>query len=155
MVHSVLSNICHDLGWKLIWLTIKILSVFPFFHLWPLTIFSFLCNDARMVVWSILKSDKAWSRLSEDYIILQNIKVNFILGKLYGHICIGSHIQRLELHIRSIMQEAQACQIFTSLARVTWGTLAHVVVRTWQYHTHAVLAVVLLSVILFLLTCLR
>ena len=79
MVHPVLSNICHDLGWKLIWLTIKILSVFPLFHLWPLTIFSFLCNDARMVVWSILKSDKAWSLLSEDYIILQNIKVNFYL----------------------------------------------------------------------------
>ena len=84
MVHSVLSNICHDLGWKLIWLTIKILSVFPFFHLWPLTIFSFLCNDARMVVWSFLKSDNAWSRLSEDYIILQKMKVN-MLFVLFGY----------------------------------------------------------------------
>ena len=77
--------------------------------------------------------------------VVEEDTVLLLRGEGDGHIGGGLHVERLQLHVGGVVEEAQAGQVLAPLAAVAGGALAHVVVGPRLVHADPVLAVVLLT----------
>ena len=77
--------------------------------------------------------------------VVEEHSILLLRGEGDGHIGRGLHVQRLELHIGGVMEEAEAGQVLAPLAAVARGTFAHIVISPWLIHADPVLAVMLLT----------
>ena len=77
--------------------------------------------------------------------IVQQDAILLLCGEGDRHIGGGLHVQGLELHVRGVVEEAQAGQVLAPLAAVPGSALAHIVIGAGLVHTDPVLAVVLLT----------
>ena len=77
--------------------------------------------------------------------VVEEHAVLLLRGEGDGHIGRGLHVQRLELHVGGVVEEAQTGQVLASLAAIARGTFAHIVIGPGLVHADPVLAVVLLT----------
>ena len=77
--------------------------------------------------------------------VIKEDAIFLLRGEGDGHIGSGLHVEGLELHEGCVVEEAEAGEILASLAGVTWGALADVIIGPRLVHADPVLAVVLLT----------
>ena len=77
--------------------------------------------------------------------IVQQDAILLLRGEGDGHIGGRLHVEGLKLHVRGVVEEAQAGQVLAPLAAVSRGALADIVIGAGLIHTDTVLAVVLLT----------
>ena len=77
--------------------------------------------------------------------VVEEHPILLLCGEGDGHVGGGLHVQRLELHVGGVVEEAEAGQVLAPLAAIARGTFAHIVIRPRLVHADPVLAVVLLT----------
>ena len=77
--------------------------------------------------------------------IVEQHSILLLRCKCYRHIGSRLHIERLQLHIGTVVEEAEAGEVLTPLATVARGALADVVVGAGLVHADPVFTIVLLT----------
>ena len=106
-------------------------------------------HGAHRVVPNVVgDSDPPSEELHRQMLVVPDVQQHTILllrGKRDRHIGLGFHIERLQLYVGDIVEEAETGEVLAALAAVPRGALADVVGAAWDVHADAVLAVVLLA----------
>ena len=77
--------------------------------------------------------------------IIEEHSILLLGGEGDGDIGGGLHIERLQLHIGCVVDEAETGEVFTPLATVARSTLADVVIGAGLVHADTMLTVMLLT----------
>lgn len=77
--------------------------------------------------------------------VVEEDAVLLLSGEGDRHVGGGLHVERLELHVGGVVEEAEAGQVLAPLAAVSGGALADIVIGPRLVHADPVLAVVLLT----------